>query len=44
MAVFSKLPSSLKFRMTGVVVMLVLSATLIVTLMACCWRSATCAA
>jgi hypothetical protein len=34
MAVFSKLPRSLKFRMTGVVVMLVLSATLIVTLMA----------
>lgn len=34
MGVFSKLPRSLKFRMAGVVVLLVLSATLIVTLMA----------
>jgi len=33
MAVFSKLPRSLKFRMAGVVVLLVLCATLIVTLM-----------
>ncbi|SDF78767.1 MULTISPECIES: PAS domain S-box protein [unclassified Duganella] len=34
MAVFATLPRSLKFRMTGVVVMLVLTATLIVTLVA----------
>jgi diguanylate cyclase (GGDEF)-like protein/PAS domain S-box-containing protein len=34
MAVFATLPSSLKFRMTGVVVLLVLAATLIVTLVA----------
>lgn len=34
MAVFATLPRSLKFRMTGVAVLLVLAATLIVTLMA----------
>nr|WP_315249208.1 PAS domain S-box protein [uncultured Duganella sp.] len=34
MAVFATLPRSLKFRMTGVVIMLVLTATLIVTLVA----------
>lgn len=34
MAVFATLPRSLKFRMTGVVVMLVLAATLVVTLVA----------